>query len=157
MKTLVVYYSRSGISKMVATTISNALKCDTEEIIDTKNRSGFMGWLMAGRDATLQRITRIKDIEKDLSTYDTVIIGGPVWASNICPAVRTFLLQYMDQVKNVAFFSTTGGSNGERSFKTMGSIIQKTPLAKLSIKWADVHSGKFHEKVSAFVDQIRTK
>lgn len=44
MKTLVVYYSRSGNTRLVAQEISSAIDSDIEEIADTKNWSGTMGF-----------------------------------------------------------------------------------------------------------------
>ena len=38
-KSLVVFYSRTGTTKRVAESISNLLKCDVEEVIDTKSRN----------------------------------------------------------------------------------------------------------------------
>jgi flavodoxin len=64
MKILVIYYSRSGKTKKVAETISDILKCDKEEIFDTKNRKGTPGFLSAGTDANLRRLTAIKEIKK---------------------------------------------------------------------------------------------
>jgi hypothetical protein len=52
MKSLVVYYSRNGNSKFIAQKIAEKLGADTEEIIDKKNRRGWIGFLTAGRDAT---------------------------------------------------------------------------------------------------------
>lgn len=156
MKTLVVYYSRGGNTKKVAEAISNAFKCDIEEIIDTKNRSGIWGWIIAGRDATLGNLTKIKDIMKQVESYDLIIIGGPIWSWNVCPAVRTFLVQYMDQIKKAAFFCTEDGSGGDRAFRNMEKVSGKSPVAKMIIKARDVTSGKYPEKVSGFIDQIRT-
>lgn len=38
MKTLIIYYTRTGNSKFAAETIAAELGADTEEIIDLKNR-----------------------------------------------------------------------------------------------------------------------
>ena len=156
MKALVVYYSRTGNTRKVAQAISNALKCDIEEIIDETNRKGIINWFLAGRDASRKRLTKIKDVLKDLSSYDTVIIGGPVWAWGLDVPLRTFLTQYKDQLKDVAFFCTEGGSGGENAFRSMEEILEKRPLATLIVRQSEVIRGKYPEKVSGFVDEIRT-
>jgi flavodoxin len=43
MKTLVVYYSRTGTTRKVAEAIAGILRCDIEEVVDTKKRSGILG------------------------------------------------------------------------------------------------------------------
>jgi len=48
MKTLVAYYSRTGNTKKVAVEIAKNLKADIDEIIDKKDRSGMIGWIIGG-------------------------------------------------------------------------------------------------------------
>lgn len=156
MKVLVVYYSRSGTSRKVAEAISNAFKCDIEEIKDTKDRSGFLGWFAAGRDSMLGNLTKIKDILKSVGSYDVVIVGGPVWAWNIDIPVRTFLTNYGDQIKSAAFFCTEGGAGASRAFRTMSAMLGKEPVATLVAREIEVKQGKHLQKISEFVDKIRT-
>jgi flavodoxin len=47
MKTLVVYYSRTGKTRFVAERVASELKADIEEVVDLKNRSGRFGFLKA--------------------------------------------------------------------------------------------------------------
>jgi flavodoxin len=51
MKALIVYYSRTGRTKKIAKEIQLGIKAEIEEIKDSKNRKGILGWLSAGRDA----------------------------------------------------------------------------------------------------------
>ena len=57
MKSLVVYYSRTGNAKFVAQTIAEQLGSEIEEIKDLKSREGALGWISAGRDATQKAST----------------------------------------------------------------------------------------------------
>jgi flavodoxin len=41
-KILVLYYSRTGITKVLASYIAKLLNADLEEIVDTKKRTGWM-------------------------------------------------------------------------------------------------------------------
>ena len=61
MKSLVIFYSRTGNTKKVAENIANDLNCDIEEIFDTKNRAGSIGWLSAGKDANTKKLTTLKE------------------------------------------------------------------------------------------------
>src|SRR3989339_644824 len=91
MKTLIVYYSRTGTTKRVAEAIAEKLGADLEEIVDKKDRKGAMGYLTAGRDATLRRLTEIEPLKKRAEDYDLVIIGTPIWSWNMSVAVRAYL------------------------------------------------------------------
>lgn len=157
MKTLVVYYSRSGNTKKVAEAVSNAFKCDIEAIVDTKKRTGLWGWLTSGRDATIGAVTQIEDFKRDLSSYDLIIIGTPIFSWNVSAAVRTFLLQYQDQIKSAAFFCTEGGGGGNRAFGSMEKVLGKKPVATLIVNEKEVKNGDYHKKASEFIDIIRSK
>jgi len=65
MKTLVVCYSRTGTTRQVGTELAKILGADFEEIVDTRNRAGIMGWLHAGRDASRKQATDIGPVQKD--------------------------------------------------------------------------------------------
>ncbi|HBP51341.1 TPA: flavodoxin, partial [Candidatus Shapirobacteria bacterium] len=51
MKTLVVFYSRTGNTRRMGELIAQKLHADIDEIIDQKSRSGIIGWILSGRDA----------------------------------------------------------------------------------------------------------
>ncbi len=147
MKSIVIFYSRSGRTKVVAEKISEVLSCDKEEILDYKNRKGIIGWLYAGRDAFKKKLTEIKPISKDLRSYENIIIGTPVWAGNITPAIRTFVKNYYDQFNQVTFFCTMGGSGDKKVFQELEILCNKKPLKKLAIKSFDISSGKYELKI----------
>jgi len=155
MKTLVVYYSRSGNTKKVAEEISNRIKCDIEEIIDNKNRKGIIGWLRSGRDAHSKKLTTIKEIIKDPSKYDLVAIGTPVWAGLMAPAVRTYIYENKGKFKNVGFFCTCGSSPGDiKTFEEMEDYIGITPLSKLSITTKELKTNH-EDKLKSFIKGIK--
>lgn len=64
MKALVAFYSRTGNTKKLAEEISKILEADIEEIRDKKDRSGAIGWLFAGKDATSKETTELEKTEK---------------------------------------------------------------------------------------------
>jgi len=48
LKSLVVYYSRTGNARFVAETIAAEVGADVEEVLDLKKRSGPLGFLGGG-------------------------------------------------------------------------------------------------------------
>jgi len=122
---LVVYYSRTGNTKRVAEDIANLLGADIERIIDKKNRNGFWGFLIAGKDALSKKITQIEKTEKNPANYDIVIIGTPIWAGSITPAVRTYLLQNKNSLKRIAVFTTAFRDGPEKIVNQIEEIAEK--------------------------------
>ena len=62
MKSLIVYYSRTGNTKNIAETICRKLGADIEEIIDHKTERGF-GFLLSGNEAFLKKTVPIEELK----------------------------------------------------------------------------------------------
>jgi flavodoxin len=155
MQSLVVYYSRTGRTKNVGDELAKALPGDVEEIIDTVNRAGPVGWLKSGREASGKMLATIQPAKKDAAGYDIVVIGTPVWASNMSSPVRAYLTENKAKFKNVAFFCTEGNGGSEKAFAGMEELIGKKPKATLAIKMADIKGGSVGDKVKKFAGEIK--
>ena len=59
MKTLVIYYTRTGNTKFAAETIAAELGADLEEVVGLKKRQGKLAFLPSGRDAMRGKETEI--------------------------------------------------------------------------------------------------
>jgi flavodoxin len=106
VKSLVVYYSRTGKTKFVAETIAAELGSDVEEIVDLKSRAGRLGWMSAGRDGSGGRETKIAPTTRVPADYDLIIIGTPIWAWAPSAAIRTYMNRNDLSGKKVALFFT---------------------------------------------------
>ncbi|RLF82909.1 flavodoxin [Thermococci archaeon] len=151
MKTLVVFYSRSGTTKRVAQEVTKALNADVDEVIDKKSRKGILGFLRAGYDATRGKTTEV-GFEKDPSDYDLVIVGTPVWNGRVTPAIRTYLLRNREKIKNAAFFSTCAGRPG-KCLEQMEELWGKKPILRkvLIRKRLDEGTEELAEELKKFV------
>lgn len=154
MKALLVYYSRTGITRRVASEIAKHLKCDVEEILDVGSRSGVLGYLRSGREAVLKKLAKIRPIRKSPSSYGIVVIGTPVWAYNVSSPVRAYIFRNKGSFKKVAFFCTMGGSGSKGAFRGIEELCGKKPVALLELKAKDVLEGKYAAKVKAFVGKL---
>ena len=155
MKSLLVFYSRTGTTRKVAEDLSGMLGCDVEEIVDFKNRTGSFGYLLAGRDAMMGRLTEIKAPLKDPSSYDLVVVGTPVWGFRLSSPVRTYLARTNGSLKRAAFFCTKGGSGGKKAFKDMEDVSGVRPLATLELTEAEVSSGSYKKRLEEFAGGLR--
>ena len=51
-KALVVYFSRSGTTRLLAEGIARAMHADVEELKEQRSRRGLLGWLRSGYEGT---------------------------------------------------------------------------------------------------------
>jgi flavodoxin len=122
MKIVVAYYSRTGHTKFISEKIAQLLGADLCEITDKKNREGRIGFLGGGSDALLEKLTDI-EVSKPVEGYDLVVIGTPVWAGKITPAIRKFVVTNDFKDKNVALFVTLDGNKPKKSLENMKAAI----------------------------------
>lgn len=109
MRTLVVYYTRTGNSKLAAEIIAAELGADVEEVVDLKKRQGRLAYMWCGRDAMSGKETEIAQTKRDPADYDLIVIAQPVWAWSPTPAIRTYVNKNDLSGKKVALFF--GGTN----------------------------------------------
>jgi flavodoxin len=151
MSLLVVFYSRTGKTKKIGELISKKLNCEYEEIFDTKKRSGFLGFIRAGADATRKKLTTIKNIEKNPENYDLIILGTPIWNKRMSTPIRTYITEYRSKIKNFAFFCTMGAKGNQKAFESMTHLCDKQPIATLAINKKEIKEGVFDDKIRKFV------
>ncbi|MDH3731856.1 MAG: hypothetical protein OES13_12170 [Acidimicrobiia bacterium] len=154
MKTLIVYYSRTGLTKKVAEATAADLAADIVRIEDSADRTGALGYLRAGLDALLGRSGSIRPAETDPADYDLVILGSPVWAGRLSTPVRTYIAENKTALKHVAFFCTEGAAGAARVFKEMQELSGRHPVATLEVTGANLKSGDHVGKVGTFTRHI---
>lgn len=154
-KILVVFYSRTNTTKKIARELAGQLNADTEEIRSVKDYKGPIGYLMAGREATLKKPATIEPPTKNPADYDLVVIGTPIWSFNVASPVRTYLEQQKNKIKKTAFFCTMGGSGDVRAFTSMSELSGQKPLAALSLKTKEVVKNEYAEKIKSFLNKIK--
>lgn len=154
MATLIVYYSLSGTTRTVATTLAQQLGADIEEI-RCRRYAGFWGSLRAVYDAWAGKVPSIEPLNRPLSDYDLVVIGGPIWVFHPATPVLAFLGREAARLSTTAFFLTHGGSAGPESLRAMEQRAGRAPVGTLLVRAADVKSGKFRSAVSSFASTLR--
>lgn len=156
MNSLLVFYSRKGRTRKIAELISSGLNCEYEEIIDIKKRNGFIfGFLKCGYAATREKLTIIKEFQKNPELYDLIILGTPIWNSRMTPAIRTYITNNLSKLKNVAFFCTEGGSGGPKAFESMSKLCKNEPLSTLEITKKDIKNDIHIDKINSFIQDIK--
>jgi len=88
-KTLIIYYSRTGKTKLVCETLQKHLNADLLEIKDPKDRSGSWGFITSSIDAFLHKHTPIEPEHPDLSAYSFIIVASPIWSWNLSTPIHT--------------------------------------------------------------------
>ena len=133
MKTAVVYYSMSGNTAMTAEKLAEALGADCVEIRPEKAYPdrGVKKFLWGGKSAVMAETPKLEPYDFRAEEYDRIVIGFPVWASNIAPPVRTFAQENRDLLKNkkIAAFACQSGNGAEKAFRKLAEVLGRDSVA----------------------------
>ena len=160
MKTAIVFYSMSGNSRYAAEKMAALLDADLISLVPKKAYpdSGFKKFFWGGKSALMGDKPRLEPYAFDQSAYDTIILGGPVWAGTFPPPLRTFVEENRSalQDKRLAAFFCCGGGQGKvlekfRAFLAPGRLQQETIL----IEPKDKPSDENDNRIDAFCDVLR--
>jgi len=118
MSTLVVYFSFTGSTKFIAEKIAETLGADIMELKTSKNypTEGFRKYFWGGKSVIFGEKPELTNEHIDLSQYDTIIIGTPVWAGSFTPPIKSFISQYKIQGKRIALFASHAGGGAQKCF-----------------------------------------
>ncbi len=123
MKSVILYYSRTGKTRFLAEKLGDELGADLVEIRDLKKRAGVLGFLGGVRDAHLGLKTEVAPSSFDTSDYELVIFGTPVWAYSPTPAISTFLDKCNLVNKKVILFVTSRGVGYRRAINILKDVV----------------------------------
>jgi flavodoxin len=154
MNPLVVYYSRTGITKKIAESISKELNCDLEEIVSKRGRNGPFGFLYSGYEAHRRKLAEIGETKNDPSAYDLVIIGTPIWSGRMSSPIRTYITKNKDRFQKVAFFITFGGMDLTKAMAELEDLCGKKSAGTLLLTTEDVSKDKYLQSLNEFAAKI---
>ena len=124
-KILVSYFSASGVTKGVAEKIANAVEGDLFEIEPVeKYTDADLNWMDKKSRSTIEMNDRsfrppVKNKVENLSDYDKVVIGFPVWWYTAPTIINTFIEENDLTGKSIYVFCTSGSSGVDGSLNDL--------------------------------------
>ena len=124
-KKLVAYFSASGITRKVAEMIAEAADCDIYEITPkVAYTKADLNWMdKKSRSSVEMNDKKIRpelaDNTIDISGYDEIILGFPIWWYVAPTIINTFLEAHDFAGKKIVLFATSGGSGFGNTVKEL--------------------------------------
>lgn len=112
-KTLIVYYSYTNNVERIVTELRNQIEADVIEVEPAEKGLDYAANNYAIGSAQIAAIRENPDdassypaidpVNVDLSQYSTIIVGTPLWWSDMAAPLQTFLLQRGEEMagKNI--------------------------------------------------------
>lgn len=156
-KTLVAVFSASGVTKRVGQEIARISGGDFFEIVPVEKYTNADLNYMNSRSRSSVEMNdpsvrpEIANRVSDMDSYDTVIIGFPIWWGVAPRIIETFLESYDFGGKTILPFCTSGGSGVGMSGKNLESNAG-------SGNWLDgerLNGGASEEELQAWIDGLK--
>jgi flavodoxin len=125
MKSLVVYYSFTGKTRLAAEAIAEALNATLVEVEERRPIPMPFVYVSGGFRAFMNWGSRIKPVDVDVKQYERVFIGSPMWAYRPAPAINSFIYQTDFEGRTVIPFFTMGGNDSEKALANITAKIEK--------------------------------
>ena len=118
MKKLVIYYSLTGNSKMLAELFKEK-GYEVREVVRKKKlpKSFFFSVFTGGFLAGINHKDKLKDYNPDIKEYDEVVIISPIWNGRFSSPINTVLASTDFSNKKLSFLFASGSGEGEKALK----------------------------------------
>ena len=156
-KSLVTYFSASGVTKKVAEKLAEAAGADLFEIkpevayteadlnwMDKKSRSSIEMNDKSFRPAIAEKYNNMAD-------YDVVYVGFPIWWYVAPTIINTFLESYDFSGKTIVLFATSGGSGFGNTVAELKRSVSDTTVIK---EGKVFNSGVSKDQLSSCVNDL---
>lgn len=154
-KILVVFYSHSGNTRQIAGYIHETVESDLIELetVDSYPESYDEHLAQVRREVASNYRPPLSTRIENISEYDIIFVGYPIWVETAAPPVTTFLAGYDLAGKTVVPFCTSGTSSAEASYRLVRSLCpESTVLEGIQIRRGTYDTA--HERVVGWLQQI---
>ena len=158
MKVCIIYHSETGNTRHVAQHLASVFDGKLIEICETAPHSRLTRFLVWCKMARSEDLTKIEPDVIDVSGYDLLVIGSPVWAFKPTPAIHTAINALVGcEGKRTVAFSTHGGRPGqtEETFKKWIGARGMRLIGVTGIHQNDVENEKKTKEIVALVETAK--
>ena len=135
-KTLVAFFSASGVTAGLAKNLAEAAGADLYEIKPAvPYTNADLNWQDKNSRSSVEMNDKsfrpaIADTNANIADYDTIFIGFPIWWYVAPTIINTFLEAYDFSGKTIILFATSGGSGLGNSAKELKTSVSDTAVIK---------------------------
>ena len=157
MKTLVAYFSASGVTADAAKNIAEVTGAELYEIRpEVPYTQADLNWRDENSRSSVEMKDKssrpaIADKNAEIGKYDVIFLGFPIWWYTAPTIINTFLESYDFSGKKIILFATSGSSGFENTLADLKKSVSDSADIR---KGAVVHGIKTAEEWENWVEAI---
>jgi len=154
MKICIIYHSETGNTRHVAQHIASACDGKLIEVSDKASYNRLTRFLVWCKKARGEELTPIEPASIDVSGYDQLIFGSPVWAFKPTPVIHAAINALKGcEGKRATAFCTHGGKPGQtaESFQKWIEARGMNCVGNASINVNDIENEKKTKELISIV------
>ncbi len=128
---LVIYYSQTGATEQVAREIAGLLDADIVKIDVTEPYTGTYNETIARclKEREAKLLPELNGLNLDLSKYNTVFIGYPIWFGTYAPPIAALVKDVDFSGKKIVPFCTFGSGGLGASIKDLKAALADSEIS----------------------------
>lgn len=128
MKKLFLYYSNTGNGDVVAEVFKkkgyDIRKFDTVKKLP---KSFFWAMMVGGFQAGARKKAKLLPFDQDISSYEEVVIGSPIWNGTFTPALNAVLSVLDLSTSKLSFVFYSGSGEGKKAVERLQKEFPNAP------------------------------
>ena len=154
-KTLVAFFSASGVTRQVAQKLAAAAQADLYEIKPAvPYTQADLNWRdkSSRSSVEMQNLAirpQLADTDAKIEQYDRILLGYPIWWYMAPTIINTFLESYDFSGKTVIPFATSGGSGMGKT-----ALVLRKVCPAADIKDGKVLNGLSDEQIARWAKEF---
>lgn len=126
MKKLFIYYSLTGNGDNVAK-LFESKGYEVRKVIEDRKlpKAFFFKMMVGGFLAATNKVGKLIDYNNDVSEYDEIVIGSPIWNKRFPPATNAILKETNFENRKLTFVIYSGSGEGPKALKKVNELYKE--------------------------------
>ncbi len=150
-KVLVVFYSRTGTSRQLASLLAESKGWAVGEITDARPGRGDWRCVL---DSLLVRRPPIRYQGPPPEQFDAVVLAAPIWMYRLAGPMRSFVAQYREGLRTVAVMTSMGSRGAPNAVAEIADILGRSPVFAVAFTDREIQSGQCAPRLAGFAEAV---
>ena len=129
MSKLLIYYSYTGNGDIVANYFKNK-NIDIRRVESKYKLSKvlFFAMMKGGFSAFINRKPKLINYDNDISNYDEIYVGSPIWNGRLAPVTNSILKNTNLENKKITFILYSGSGTGKNAINKIHKLYPNSRI-----------------------------